>query len=421
MKKYLSLFGTMFAVLAVLSFPIAAVSCSGGGGDNDITAAATPSITVQPADGNWDVSEDATFTLSVTASASDGGTLSYQWYKAADNSATDGTAVDSESPSLTLDADDYGTNGSYYFYVVVKNTNDNATVTKTATVTSTIATVTVSGGAPPPANAATPSITGQPTGRSWDTSANATFTLSVTASVSDGGTLSYQWYKAPGNSATGGTAVGSESTSSTLTLNADDFDTNGSYYFYVVVKNTNNNATVTKTATVTSNAATVTVSGNTSTFEPGLVVWDASAVDANNIYTLSDDTQVKVDIFEDDKIGISFTPDLDVSGYTHIKFEFNGNVFNFSSTHDGGYGVQGTDSEGEPGKIGGLWLWVPWVGEFDYKDYDCGENYVVYPLNDPDGEVTTVELKFFMFKNTDGVTLNGFLKPDKVKKVTLIE
>jgi hypothetical protein len=101
-------------------------------------------------------------------------------------------------------------------------------------------------------NAATPTITTQPQGSTVNVGTNAE--LSVWASADDYGTLSYQWYKNTTNSNTGGTMVGTNSSSYTPST-----ATAGTYYYYVVVTNTNNSVNGTKTATTKSNVATVTV------------------------------------------------------------------------------------------------------------------------------------------------------------------
>ncbi|GHU15591.1 hypothetical protein FACS1894163_02880 [Spirochaetia bacterium] len=109
-------------------------------------------------------------------------------------------------------------------------------------------------------NAATPSITGQPASSATYTQ-NATATaLTVTATKSDDGTLSYQWYTNTSNSTTGGTAVGTNSASYTPVTSAM-----GTLYYYVVVTNTNNSVNGTNTATVTSSVAAVTVNAVTGT------------------------------------------------------------------------------------------------------------------------------------------------------------
>jgi formylglycine-generating enzyme required for sulfatase activity len=79
--------------------------------------------------------------------------------------------------------------------------------------------------------------------------------LSVSATVDDGGTLSYQWYSNMANSSTEGTLIsGATQASYTPPTTAS-----GTVYYHVVVTNTNNSATGAKTAAVTSNAAAITV------------------------------------------------------------------------------------------------------------------------------------------------------------------
>ena len=103
-----------------------------------------------------------------------------------------------------------------------------------------------------PVNAETPTISVQPKGAT--VSVGAAVTLSVTASVSDGGALSYQWYHTSSLLLDGTAIIGA-----TASSYSPPTSTAGTYYYYVVVKNTNNNATVNKTATAKSNTVTVTV------------------------------------------------------------------------------------------------------------------------------------------------------------------
>lgn len=104
-------------------------------------------------------------------------------------------------------------------------------------------------------DAATPTITKQPEGKTESFAAggtqNITKELMVEASVSDGGALTYQWYSNTSNSTTGGTAIGGATSSSyEATANAKE-----TKYFYCIVTNTNNNVSGNKTASVTSNVA----------------------------------------------------------------------------------------------------------------------------------------------------------------------
>jgi hypothetical protein len=272
---------------AVVTSAVAKVTVSGG--VTPPANAATPVISVQPVNTGWDISAHDTITLTVMADVTDSGVLSYQWYSNTGSSAAGGTAISGQtSAALTLNKTAYSANGDYYFYVVVTNTNNNATEVKTADVTSAVAKVTVSGGYTPPANAVTPVISVQPANTGWNVSTDNTKTLTVTASVTDGGILSYQWYKNGSNSAVGGTALGGQ-TSAALTLTKTDYSTNGDYYFYVVVTNTNNNATTIKTASVTSAVATVTVSGNGGS-DPGILNLEFTLIDGDTAYAVSQGT-----------------------------------------------------------------------------------------------------------------------------------
>jgi len=111
-------------------------------------------------------------------------------------------------------------------------------------------------------NAAHPHISAQPSSGSWNANSANTFNLTVSANISDEGTLSYQWYSNTSASNSGGKVIAAGGTGASLTLNKVNYSENGTYYFYVVVTNTNDEVNGNKTASVTSNVATVTVSGN---------------------------------------------------------------------------------------------------------------------------------------------------------------
>jgi hypothetical protein len=238
-----------------------------GAGNVYLVYAQAPVIGTQPQGGTFDVEEDDTFPLTVGASVSDGGTLSYQWYSNTSNSTTGGSIMTGKTAAtLTLDKDDYTSNGPKYFYVIVTNTiTDNGDGgIKTATATSHVATVMIDGvGGVHLVNAAQPVIGTHPQSDTFDVGTATTHALTVTATTSDSGTLSYQWYSANSStSTTDGTAIGTGS--ATLTLSKAAYTTNGSYHFYVIVTNTiaDNHDGGIKTATATSNIATITVTGN---------------------------------------------------------------------------------------------------------------------------------------------------------------
>jgi hypothetical protein len=266
LQKKIPRLGTAIALFALLA-GLSLVACSHPNDSSSSTPppfdAATPIITEQPQGGEWDVGETDFHQLRVKASKSDSGTLSYQWYSNTSDSITGASLLDGKTDdALILDKDDYDETGYHYFFVVVTNTNKNATGKKTAAKTSEIAEVQVNGvGGNYLINAATPSITTQPADGTFNVGTQTTFQLTVNAGVTDGGSLSYQWYENTTDSSTGGSVLSGE-TEATLTLNKTDYTENDDYYFYVVVTNTNHNVTGIKTAGVTSDVATVTVTGN---------------------------------------------------------------------------------------------------------------------------------------------------------------
>ena len=150
--------------------------------DTSKTNAKEPSITTQPAGKSYNKGESAT-PLSVTATVSDGGTLTYQWYK--DGEELSGATNLTYTPKTD-------TAGEFTYYVKVTNTiTDNGDGgTKSATVVSENAVISVK----ELVNAAKPVITENLQGNTYKKGDTAE-PLKVIASVPDGGTLSYQWYK----------------------------------------------------------------------------------------------------------------------------------------------------------------------------------------------------------------------------------
>jgi len=222
---------------------------------NAIVNAAAPSVgtpTVTPSS----ITAGTAATLTVAATASDGGNLSYQWYKSASTTNSGGTAVTDGSGGTTASYTTPTTlaTGSHYYYCVVTNTNNSVNGTKTATATSSVATVTVNA----IVNAAPPSV-GTPTVTPSSVTAGTAATLTVAATASDSGILSYQWYKNTSPTNSGGNAVTDGSGGTSASYTTPTTLTTGSHYYYCVVTNTNNSATGTKTATATSSVATVTV------------------------------------------------------------------------------------------------------------------------------------------------------------------
>jgi hypothetical protein len=246
---------------------LATVLVNGAGGVYRVNAE-RPDIDAQPEGGEWDVNEDETFELTVGASVSDGGSLTYQWYSTDSSSnATGGSLLTGKtSATLTLNSTDYTANGPHYFYVLVTNTitNNEDGGIKSASTTSNVATVLVNGvGGTYIVNAEQPVIDTQPEGGTFDVSDEPTFELEVVARSTDGGTLTYQWYSTNSSTNTTGGSLLTGKTGATLTLNSADYTANGNRFFYVIVKNTitDNHDGGEKTASTTSNVATVFVNG----------------------------------------------------------------------------------------------------------------------------------------------------------------
>ena len=227
-------------------------------GGNATINAQTPTITDEPA--SIYCGPDAVVELAVNANVDDGGTVTFQWYRSVENNRSGGEIITGAS-YRTYEPPTAGI-GVVYYWVVVTNTNNKVNGLKTATAYSVIVSVTVS------VDAETPKITEQPA----LTPAGGTYpqqtvvTLSVTASVSDGGLLSYQWYSNNANNSIGGTPVGAGQTYIPGTSAV------GTAYYYVVVTNTNNAASGVKIKTETSNVVYVTVVTRVNAQAPSITV-----------------------------------------------------------------------------------------------------------------------------------------------------
>ena len=122
-----------------------------------------------------------------------------------------------------------------------------------------------------------PTITVQPVGATY-TQEEAAEPLLVEANVTDGGTLSYQWYSQTMDKNFEGTEIPDE-TNSTYTPPTGEFDV-GTTYYYCVVTNTNNEATTHKTDWAASNTAAVKVVAATA---PTVSGFRAERKGANNV------------------------------------------------------------------------------------------------------------------------------------------
>jgi len=216
----------------------------------EITNTITPDITEQPASGT--VIEGTPYNIFVKANITDGGKLSYQWYSNTIESNNGGSIINGATDSsYTVSTSVVGTT---YYYVIITNTNNLVNGTKEAIVRSAVATVKVD--PLPIVHAEKPDIITQPTiATGTVTVGPSDITISVSSNVSDGGTLSYQWYSNTIASNSDGTAI-SGATNSSYKIPTN---TTGIYHYYVEVTNTNNSVNGNTTAKAASDIVTITV------------------------------------------------------------------------------------------------------------------------------------------------------------------
>lgn len=215
-----------------------------------IVNATAPIITASPQGAKYEYNATSK-AMTVTAKSTDGGKLTYQWYKNRTKSTEGATLIQNAIYNTLKPA----TNsvGTYYYYCIVTNTNENATGNKTATATTDFIEIITVDKSVAKVDAKAPSITANPKDITYTYNA-ALKTLEVKATSPDGGTLTYQWYKNTKKSTSGATLIKNATKSTIKPANT----TVGTYYYYCVVTNTNSKATGTKTAKATSGLAKVT-------------------------------------------------------------------------------------------------------------------------------------------------------------------
>ncbi len=189
---------------------------------NPVTVIGTEPATTQT------VCQNATPT-NISVAAAGTGTLTYQWYSNTSNSNSGGTSIGSAtSASYTPPT---STAGTIYYYCVVTGTCGLDTSTTSEVIVNPTTIITAE-----PATTQTVCQNVTPTN------------ISV---VSDGVSMSYQWYSNTSNSKSGGTSIGS-ATSSSYT---PPTSTAGTTYYYCVVTGTCGLDT-SSTSTVTINSTT---------------------------------------------------------------------------------------------------------------------------------------------------------------------
>ena len=238
--------------------------------------------------------------LSVTATVTDGGTLTYQWYEydfeqgigiPKDNANADKSTFN--PPGITVEKQ----GRPYRYYVEITNTNQAATGRKQKA-----ATVNIDISAYDPNNAQMPRITRQPSDGGSRLSPRMAILVSISTEVDDDGVISYQWYKAKGNVAENGTPV-ENATSSALSLGRELFDTDpveaeGVYYFFAVATNTNIKVTGRRETQVISDVAVVTVTRSPDADEPiitlqpqGKILFIGDTVPATDTVSVTADSE----------------------------------------------------------------------------------------------------------------------------------
>lgn len=180
--------------------------------------------------------------ISVSVKPTEGGELSYQWYKNQFKTTDNATPIaNANSDSFLVPSSEHGTN---YYFVVVSNTYD-ANVYMTTSMLSAITVAKV---------AEVAKIEYHPS--STQSFVHQEFNLNVGASV-EFGKLRYQWYKNTENTNSGGELLQGE-TSSILTISLVE---QGVYYYYVKITNEDN---INIASTVASRVALVLIKDNDS-------------------------------------------------------------------------------------------------------------------------------------------------------------
>ncbi len=219
--------------------------------DVNIVDAQAPTFTANLSGTDAYTKNDTAEALQVLATATDGGTVTYQWYSNTANTNTGGTEIFGQTAQAFTPPT--STVGTTYYYVVATNTNNHAIGLKTATTTNGVKTVIVNDVSIVDAQA--PTFTANLSGTDTYTKNDTAEALQILATVTDGGTVTYQWYSNTANTNTGGTEIFGQTAQSftppTLIV--------GTTHYYVVATNTNNHAVGIKTATTTSGVKTVIV------------------------------------------------------------------------------------------------------------------------------------------------------------------
>ncbi|MDR1461039.1 MAG: hypothetical protein LBI78_05285 [Campylobacteraceae bacterium] len=260
-------------------------------------------------------------------------------------------------------------------------------------------------------NADTPFISVQPQSMTYTENDNA-IPLNVTASVTDCGILSYQWFELDANSTEEGKQV---ATMPTYTPHTNE---TGVKYYYVKVTNTNTNATGDKIISVTSDIAIITVKSDTHTvrfyddnldfihmetvakgiIDPALIFFGVWYKARENTQTTSHNLTSNINFYTiPDVIEITNQDELNA-----IRYKLDGNYIlmnNITLSNDGA----GFDEDGwEP--IGNYSSRIPFKGIFNGNDYAIKDLWIY--------RLTTSGVGFFGFANTSQIKNVGITVRD---------
>ncbi len=190
--------------------------------------AETPVFNENLSNSTYTAGETAT-ALDGSATVTDGGTISYEWYKNSSNSTSGGEIISNATNATFIPPTNNA--GTLYYYVVATNTiTDNGDGgQKTASKTSNIIKIIVNN----IVSISTPSFDADLISATYTVGETA-MALDGNATVLEGRPISYQWYKNSLNSTTGGELI-TGATSATYTPPTNNV---GTFYYYVIASNT---------------------------------------------------------------------------------------------------------------------------------------------------------------------------------------
>ena len=295
--------------------------------ENGTGSLVLPIFTTQPQSQAIHVGHDVVFSVVLTGDPAP----ALQWQISINGGETWTNLAGQTGTTLNLSNVGMAFNGNQYRIIVTNTDSDTDVVSNPATLH--VVDVT---------RAQLPVITGHPADAA--VISNDSVTLSVTAEITDRGTLTYQWFSSTTDRNTGGTAVrGATSRTFTPPVTSD-----GTIYYYVVITNTNNYVSGNRTATATSNTARVTVSPLVNAQAPEITAQPESEIvniDGNAILIVSAESRDRGTIsyqwFRNDTdsntggtpingaIGASFTPPVNTLGtiyYYVVVTNTNNNI-----------------------------------------------------------------------------------------------